>query len=154
MKMNQNKKRVIFYVVILFWLSIIFVLSSQPVSKSNALSKKITEIVINSAERAAPNSNFDFDRTNHLIRKNAHFFSYLILGILIINLMKKSKMGRFKIFIISISFCIVYAISDEFHQIFVSGRGAQIKDVLIDSAGSLMGIAIYEAISKIKKNKY
>lgn len=29
-----------------------------------------------------------------------------------------------------------YAISDEVHQLFVPGRGRQVKDVIIDSAGA------------------
>ena len=32
--------------------------------------------------------------------------------------------------------------SDEFHQLFVPGRGAQVKDVLIDTAGAIVGIFV------------
>jgi len=39
--------------------------------------------------------------------------------------------------------CVGYAISDEIHQIFVPGRGPQIKDVLIDSGGAAVGIFIW-----------
>ena len=37
-------------------------------------------------------------------------------------------------------FCSLYAISDEVHQLFVPGRGAQVKDVFIDIAGAAVGI--------------
>ncbi|WP_431191604.1 VanZ family protein [Peribacillus frigoritolerans] len=33
----------------------------------------------------------------------------------------------------------LYAISDEVHQLFVIGRGPQVKDVLIDSAEAIVG---------------
>jgi VanZ family protein len=34
-----------------------------------------------------------------------------------------------------------YALLDEWHQVFVAGRTAQLGDILIDSAGVLCGIA-------------
>ena len=37
---------------------------------------------------------------------------------------------------------ILYAASDEFHQLFVPGRSGQITDVLIDSGGLLAGILL------------
>ena len=43
---------------------------------------------------------------------------------------------------IALVVCILFAISDEFHQLFVPGRGAQVKDVLIDTAGAIVGMCI------------
>lgn len=45
---------------------------------------------------------------------------------------------------------IFYAIFDEIHQIFVPGRFACFKDILIDGSGSLCAILL---ISQIKKEK-
>ncbi len=39
-------------------------------------------------------------------------------------------------------FCILYACSDEIHQLFVPSRAFEIKDILIDSSGALLGEAI------------
>lgn len=36
---------------------------------------------------------------------------------------------------------VVYACTDEFHQLFVGGRAGQATDVLVDAAGGLVGIA-------------
>ena len=38
--------------------------------------------------------------------------------------------------------CVAYAMSDEIHQLFVPGRAGQVRDILIDSSGSFVGIAI------------
>jgi len=46
--------------------------------------------------------------------------------------------------------CVLYAISDETHQIFVPGRSAQISDVLIDSVGAIVGILMYLVLGRIK----
>ena len=48
--------------------------------------------------------------------------------------------------ILSFLFSVIYASSDEFHQIFVPGRDGNIIDVLIDSSGALVGILISSII--------
>ena len=47
----------------------------------------------------------------------------------------------------ALGICII--VSDEVHQLFVPGRGAQVKDVLIDSAGAIVGICIYVLASRV-----
>ena len=37
---------------------------------------------------------------------------------------------------------VLYACTDEFHQLFVDGRSAQVTDVLIDSVGALSGVLL------------
>ena len=44
--------------------------------------------------------------------------------------------------------CIIYAISDEVHQILVPGREFQYIDIMIDSLGSISGILLIKKISK------
>lgn len=44
----------------------------------------------------------------------------------------------------------LYAVSDEVHQHFVPGRAMQARDVLIDSAGILLGIWIVYGVTRIK----
>ena len=45
------------------------------------------------------------------------------------------------IYILFIS--LFYAVTDEFHQLFVEGRGSLVSDVLIDFGGSLVGLGSY-----------
>src|SRR5690606_6415601 len=78
---------------------------------------------------------------NHIIRKLAHFSIYFILGALVYRALIKSGYDK-KTCLVSFLICVAYAISDEFHQLFVPGRGCQAKDVLIDSAGSLIAIVL------------
>ena len=44
---------------------------------------------------------------------------------------------------------ILYACTDEIHQLFIQGRAGQLKDVLIDTIGSLTGIYIYKVVKKV-----
>ena len=44
--------------------------------------------------------------------------------------------------VIAVCFSVLYALSDEIHQIFVDGRAFGVADILIDSAGAVVGIAV------------
>jgi VanZ family protein len=136
-----------------------FYLSSQPAVQSDELSKKVTEIIIEKVGALVP---LDFEtsttadlvaRFNHVVRKFAHFGIYFVLGLFVMNAFRRSGISGFKGFLFSLVFCILYAISDEIHQVFVPGRGAQVTDVLIDSVGSFVGIGMYSVIKKEKIGK-
>jgi VanZ family protein len=147
----MNRNVILSWTAVVLWLVLIFYLSSQPAEESNGLSKSVTKIIVETVEKIVDvKEDINMvDRFNHLVRKYAHFMSYLILGILVNNALVVSNVN--KTFKYSLLFCIVYAISDEFHQLFVPGRGAQISDVIIDSFGAFFGIWFYEMISKFKK---
>ena len=68
---------------------------------------------------------------------------------------KKAPLGPIKYTLaMSILFSFLYACTDELHQIFVPGRSAQFRDVLIDTLGASFGIAItYLTIKFFAKNK-
>lgn len=105
---------IISWVLVLLWMGLIFYLSSKPAVQSKEMSKEVTEIVVQMIQRIAPNkvTYLDIQRVHFLIRKNAHFFSYLVLGILILNAMRRSGVkGIMTAFLI----CVLYATSDEFH---------------------------------------
>lgn len=54
---------------------------------------------------------------------------------------------------IALIICMLYAISDELHQLFIPGRSAEIRDVFIDSFGATVGIFIYILFICIKNSK-
>ena len=45
--------------------------------------------------------------------------------------------------------CILYAVFDELHQIFVPGRGVELRDVLTDSAGAVTGVFLYKGAKRL-----
>ena len=79
------------------------------------------------------------------VRKNAHFFLYMLLGS---SLMLSKEKKDTKDIMYTMLILIIYAMSDEFHQLFVPGRSASIKDVGIDSLGGLTGIFIVKIIQR------
>ena len=46
----------------------------------------------------------------------------------------------------SITLSFLYACTDEIHQIFVPGRSAQFRDVLIDTLGASFGCLLIHAL--------
>jgi len=63
-------------------------------------------------------------------------------------------MDIFQFFIYPATLSFFYAVSDEFHQSFVSSRSASIRDVLIDTIGILgfyIVIKIFAVNSKSEK---
>ena len=83
------------------------------------------------------------DLLEGLIRKLAHFAEYLLLALAIAYPFARScGLKRKKLLCAVMIFCILYAVSDEFHQIFSEGRSPQLTDVLIDSLGSLTGMSL------------
>ncbi len=44
--------------------------------------------------------------------------------------------------------CVVYAISDEYHQAFVPGRSSDWRDVLSDAAGTAAGLALLSLVQE------
>jgi VanZ family protein len=99
-------RKISLYAPIVFWLCLIFFFSDQPVIKAS-----------------------NFDLVDFFIKKNAHFFEFFILFLLLHRALTK---GRFQIAYLA---AVSYAFSDEIHQMFIPGRTAALRDVFIDSLG-------------------
>ena len=153
MKKQINFLQAFSWVLVLSWMFLIFSLSAQPAEQSSQLSGGITDTVIETVEKVVPNITLNRDTLSHLIRKNAHFFAYFILGILITNaLYQSTKIQSKRQITLAFIICVLYAISDEVHQLFVPGRSGEVRDVLIDSAGAGVGIFIYHVLKAAALN--
>ena len=86
------------------------------------------------------------------VRKLAHFSIYTLLGISIVGLTCTYKLTTVSKATITIISGMIYAISDEIHQTFIEGRSGQITDVLIDTAGIILGVVIVLLILKLMNN--
>lgn len=126
-------------ILMLLWMLLIFIMSSFDATESANQSNFIVNIINNIFKIE------NIELLSFIIRKLAHFTEYLILGFLTINMLNKNDIS--KKYLLSILICIIYATSDEIHQIFVPGRACQIRDVLIDSIGSITGVYLYKLIN-------
>lgn len=94
------------------------------------------------------------DDLHHFVRKNAHFFIYLVLGFLTANAFKVSGISGWKSMLLALALGVLFALSDELHQTFVPGRGGMVSDAVIDSAGVATGILVKMSLAKIKKDYF
>ena len=140
------------YLAVVLWMGLIFFFSSQPADDSKELSTGVTEVILSVVEAVAPESDLFVDHLHHFVLKNAHFLIYFVLGILVVRAFRLSEIQGKKSIVFALAICIVYAISDELHQLFVPGRGAQVKDVLIDSTGAFVGIIIYSWLKGLRRS--
>lgn len=123
--------------------AIIFYLSNQPASQSGELSMNLTENLLSTIETVSSSDQHRVDELHMFIRKIAHFFVFLLLGIAAVSVVKGKGTLKLRSTVMALGICIVFAILDETHQLFVEGRGAQIGDVFIDSFGAAVGIGLY-----------
>lgn len=145
-------KKITLWAAVILWMTVIFAFSAQPAVQSDELSMGLAEKILQFIEmiRAIPAfSGIDgtalagvIAAANYYVRKTAHFTAYAILGVLLYNLMASYGMKRGKAVLLSAVVCLVYAITDEVHQLFVPGRAGQIRDVLIDFSGSLSALGV------------
>jgi VanZ family protein len=68
------------------------------------------------------------------LRKIAHALEYAILGLLLLRAAGRELAAA--------ALGVAYAVTDEIHQSFVSGRQGSPRDVLIDAAGVLVGVYV------------
>lgn len=136
-------KKIIYILLIIFWLTVIFIFSSNNASESNGLSKgligrgiKIYEKITNKSV----NTKKIVKKLNYPVRKVAHYSVFFVLGIFIYLFISTTKINHK--FILSLLICILCACFDEIHQIFTFGRTAKVFDVFIDTLGSLTSILI------------
>jgi VanZ family protein len=74
-----------------------------------------------------------------VIEKSAHFAEYVILAALLVRALDPLRVGRRRAFVIAVLIAWLYALSDEFHQLFVPGRAADWSDILVDWMGAVVG---------------
>lgn len=157
------------WLLVLFWMGLIYYFSSMPAYESSTKSKATIHDTIEKVVNVTNDmglTNYDFSEKNlnrwsnflnKPLRKCMHLAIYFVLTILLVIAFNVSVKNKINIYIASFLFSTIYAISDEYHQAFVSGRFSSVKDLIIDMQGSLIGLFICIMISlifrKIKRRK-
>lgn len=106
---------------VLVWVAVIFVVSAFPGSGTG-----------------------EYSFAMFLERKAAHIAEYVVLSLLLLRMYLVYAPGRVvesAMFVATVA--LLYAVSDEIHQLFVFGREGKLSDVLIDSLGIIIGTTLY-----------
>lgn len=144
------------------WMIVIYGFSSNNAVESTVQSHAVTEFLIkifnpdfeNMTPEVQEQMISDLDG---IVRKTAHFVAYAALGVLVYTCVasfpfaKKEKL--FLYILTAFPVCVAFAVTDEYHQTFVSGRAGRFTDVLIDSGGAACGIAMAVLVVMLIKRK-
>ncbi len=104
----------------LLWMGVIFALSDQPTLSCH------------------PNATVDL-----VVRKSGHLAEYGVLAFLLWRAFSKERgWPAWPSFGGAFALSLLYAISDEFHQTFISGRSGRLADVGFDALGALLALAL------------
>lgn len=136
------------FVPALCMMYVIFSFSAQPAAESSQVSMEVGEKLISSANSFL---NLDLDPAQiayytaslqFYIRKLAHITEYFLLAVSVALPLYVYRLRGFWLLLIAGVFCVGFACLDEYHQLFVSGRSASLRDVGIDSIGIFTGIYV------------
>ena len=130
--------RTLFWALAIGWVAVLFFFSGQTAAESGKLSLWLTHLV----QRLFPWIPLTTDALEHLLRKLAHFSIFAVEGFLLCLAMMESFRDKGAGALLSGILCTAVAAANELHQSFIEGRSCEGGDVLIDSAGALLGIAV------------
>lgn len=152
---------------VIMWLTLIFMFSAQPDSRSYEISGSVSFQLVKLYDRLnhAGMNRQEMETTalhiEYPVRKVAHMSEYAVLSLLFLITFfaySRQEPGSRKIRLICLLalmavFCC--ACLDEFHQLFVRGREGKFTDVLIDLAGAGAALAVAGLIlsHNMKKRK-
>ena len=128
----------------IIWMIFIFIMSNTNGNDSSSQSNFFANIILQFI-------NIDKETLTFLIRKLAHMSEYAILALFTYYALIKIAFNKRIIFQITFLISFLYACSDEFHQLFISGRSGQFTDIIIDSTGCLIMLLFLYLWQKKKK---
>lgn len=134
-------RRIFSLILLVMWLYFIYSMSASPAVKSTNQSGIFVSLIMNLLHT---NNKF---MVTLIVRKLAHYIEYFILGIVTINCFLSFNKKKI---IIMLLFCLVVAVLDECHQLFVPGRSFGYFDICIDFLGSFSCIYLSKLLHIIK----
>ena len=137
--------------LLLVWIIVIFFFFYQNGEESSGISDKVGARIVNLVDDLA-SMNWSIEEKNaaiakiaYPIRKMAHMFEYAILALL--------AYISFSNYVISIIIVFANGAVDELHQLFIPGRAGRFTDVLIDTTGGLIMLALIWLFNKIRTDR-
>ena len=96
--------------------------------------------------RWLPDAWFDHSSSGGVTREDVghlgHYVEFTLLGLTVLRAVAWDQDLTIRLIVFSTAFCVIYAFTDEFHQLFVPGRAFQVQDLLIDSGGVFTGMLL------------
>lgn len=141
-------------ILAIVWMCVIFSFSAQTKEESSVVSEGFSYRIVNSTGLLF-HLHIDEEQLREIaaaiegfVRKGAHMTEYAILALLVYGWMCRWCLSRFRRAVGAAALTMIYACTDEFHQLFVAGRAGKFRDVLVDSAGAVLGLALLLLVAR------
>ena len=154
----------IFIILFIFWMGFIAYNTSQTGESSNNTSFFVTKKIVNKTQGVIDNNVNNSDNSviirndsefikklNIYIRKFAHGLEFFVLALLIFLTLKSFNIKSREVIIYTLFIVLLYAVIDEYRQLYIPGRNSNVRDVVIDFIGGIGGVIISQFIISIKK---
>lgn len=144
-------KKISYTITTILIMIMIFMFSAQNAVSSDGVSFSLTyrimDIFVDFDNMTAEETYQFIFSVNGYIRALAHFVSFFMLGFSFCRMLMEYKVKRQ--FFYTLLFCLLYAVSDELHQMLFSvGRAGEVIDVIKDFAGSLSAVILIKIAGK------
>lgn len=130
--------RILFTLCIVGTIIFIFSNSAQVAQVSSGRSGEITMKLNELLGRLHPR----FQLTEHIVRKLAHLTEYMMLGFWLMLTLRVYTKRVVSHISWPLFFGLLVPVADESIQMFTDGRSAEVRDVLIDFSGVLLGLFV------------
>lgn len=155
--MNETKHKVrlwLFAALTLLMMLVIFWFSAQQGETSQQLSDGFLASLVGQLLDAflprLSEKGMQFD-----IRKYAHMSEFFVLAVCAF--LYASEYRRWprdlRASLLAFGFSLLYACTDEVHQIFVPGRACRFTDVLVDGAGIALGVLLCRLLQRLTQGR-
>ena len=140
------------FVPALCMMIMIYSFSAEDGKTSAAFTYKVSVKVVETVDQVAhldlsrAETEHYAERFHHLIRKCGHVTEYFLLAVSLALPLYVYGLRGIGLTVVAGVICVGFAALDEYHQLFVSGRGASRRDVAIDSIGIFAGIFVTRII--------
>lgn len=147
--MRSSKKLYIFAALSILTALFIFGNSIQPAQTSQGMSDGFLKFLYPVITKILPF--LTEDTVSFLIRKCAHITEFAVLGVFV--MLTLFEMGKIphRAAIYTMFSGLLTACIDEQIQFFIPGRSCEVRDVLVDFSGIIIGICVVLVIRKLLK---
>lgn len=142
-----------YWLPLLIWVSVIFVGSTSGLSAEHT-SRYAVPFLIWLKPGMSPTTIWTIIV---IARKCAHVSEYAVLALLLWRALRSVPALLTKTLMVYgavLVGCSLFAASDEFHQTFVKSRTPSVRDVLLDVAGTLLGLLIGASFARHRPNRF
>ena len=156
MRNSSIRKPITKILLCVIWLGIIFYNGTREGIISQKSSKEVVKVVsqfVNVPLEKIDRPTVKFNKINYYVRKNAHFFQYLIFSILLCAAVRQFKLYKSSELFLLLFFLLLFPVLDEFIQKYIPGRTSNIFDIMLDFSGGVFGMLIFNINAKMHKKR-